>query len=190
MSDPRADRRAFLGALVGSSAALAGLTWSDVAASWQAAAPQREAAHPGFTSFTRAEAAELEAMAECILPGGERPGARQAGVIHFMDHWFAQQGKGAVADVRKGIAALGAAARRRKPGVRGFAQLAEADQVAVLEGIEKDAPAFFGGVRFATLLGMFSDPGHGGNRDKAGWTLLGFEDGYAWSAPYGAYDRG
>jgi hypothetical protein len=40
-----------------------------------------------------------------------------------------------------------------------------------------------------TLFGMFSTPSYGGNRDGAGWKLLGFEDMHAFQPPFGYYDR-
>ena len=44
-------------------------------------------------------------------------------------------------------------------------------------------------MRGATIAGMFSNPEYGGNRDKIGWKLLGFEDRFSWAAPFGWYDR-
>ena len=35
-------------------------------------------------------------------------------------------------------------------------------------------------MRMLTLCGMFALPSWGGNRDEAGWKLLGFEDRHAW----------
>ena len=29
---------------------------------------------------------------------------------------------------------------------------------------------------------------YGGNRDKVGWKLIGFEDRFHWNAPFGHYD--
>jgi gluconate 2-dehydrogenase gamma chain len=43
-------------------------------------------------------------------------------------------------------------------------------------------------VHFLTVAGMFALPGYGGNRDKLGWALLGFEDHHAWQPPFGYYD--
>jgi hypothetical protein len=39
------------------------------------------------------------------------------------------------------------------------------------------------------MLGMFSHPMHGGNFNKVGWNLIGFEDRYSWTPPFGYYDR-
>ena len=44
-------------------------------------------------------------------------------------------------------------------------------------------------LRFATVAGMFANPEYGGNADKTGWKLLGFNDQFSWSSPFGWYDR-
>jgi hypothetical protein len=35
---------------------------------------------------------------------------------------------------------------------------------------------------------MFAMPVRGGNRDKAGWALIGFVDRHVWQPPFGYYD--
>jgi hypothetical protein len=35
---------------------------------------------------------------------------------------------------------------------------------------------------------MFASPKHGGNFNKAGWKLIGFEDTLNFKAPFGYYD--
>jgi hypothetical protein len=37
---------------------------------------------------------------------------------------------------------------------------------------------------------MFALPSWGGNRDLAGWALLGFDSRHAWQPPFGFYDEG
>lgn len=71
---------------------------------------------------------------------------------------------------------------RRTYGGKPFAELAAAEQDKVLQALEKgdielaDAPA----KEFFTMLwqnageGFFADPLYGGNRDFAGWKLIGF----------------
>jgi gluconate 2-dehydrogenase gamma chain len=45
----------------------------------------------------------------------------------------------------------------------------------VLSELERGAdPAFFELVRRHVMEGMFGDPAYGGNRDRAGWELLGY----------------
>jgi gluconate 2-dehydrogenase gamma chain len=63
-----------------------------------------------------------------------------------------------------------------------FAKLAAADQDAFLKRLEKgevaldgvDGKAFFEQLLQNTLEGFWSDPIYGGNRDLAGWKLIGF----------------
>ena len=63
-----------------------------------------------------------------------------------------------------------------------FAALAAADQDAFLKTLESgdakldgvDAKAFFAQLLQNTLEGFWSDPIYGGNRDMAGWKLIGF----------------
>jgi gluconate 2-dehydrogenase gamma chain len=37
-------------------------------------------------------------------------------------------------------------------------------------------------------MGFFGDPSYGGNRDQAGWKLIGFEDKHQYEPPFGYYD--
>jgi gluconate 2-dehydrogenase gamma chain len=65
---------------------------------------------------------------------------------------------------------------------QGFATLTSVQQDQVLNGIEngeiklKDGSgkAFFEQVLADTITGFFADPIYGGNRDMAGWKLIGF----------------
>jgi gluconate 2-dehydrogenase gamma chain len=43
-------------------------------------------------------------------------------------------------------------------------------------------------MRFATVLGFFSDPKHGGNRDQIGWKLIQFDNAGMYEPPFGYYD--
>ena len=42
-------------------------------------------------------------------------------------------------------------------------------------GTAPTALAFFDALRAHTIEGVFSDPAHGGNRNFAGWRLLGYQ---------------
>ena len=82
---------------------------------------------------------------------------------------------------RAGIKAVDAAVVRESRGAS-FARLAAADQDAFLQRLEKgevaldgvDAKAFFAQLLQNTFEGFWSDPIHGGNKDMAGWKLIGF----------------
>ena len=57
--------------------------------------------------------------------------------------------------------------------------------------VSKDAVGtpFFRSLRLLTVLCLFASPDYGGNRDGAGWKLLGFVDQHAFEPPFGYYDR-
>jgi len=141
---------------------------------------------PPFTTLSASESRELAAIAERIVPTTETPGAREAGVIFFIDKALGTFQRDALPPIRRGLADLRRRSVRRKPGAKAFADLAPADQDALLVEIEEGE--FFGRVRFLTMVGMFANPSLGGNRDQAGWKILGFEPKSAHSPPFGYYD--
>ena len=53
--------------------------------------------------------------------------------------------------------------------------------------LEEKTP-FFQTVRFDTIVGTFALPSWGGNRDYAGWHMLGLEHQPRFQAPFGEYD--
>lgn len=179
-------RRSFVATAAGVGTAWLISDWSavgDAIAYASNAAQQRPV--PPFRTLTPAEATELEAMAARIVPTTETPGAREAGVIHFMDRALGGFEKEVLPVVRKGLADLGARATRRRAGAK-FSALAAAEQDAILSEIEQGE--FFGGVRYLTMVGMFADPRYGGNQGGVGWKILGFEHRPAYSPPFGYYD--
>jgi len=129
------------------------------------------------------EAADLEAICAQIIPSDGTPGAREAGVIYFIDGAMAAMFAGMLPDLRKGL--IGLNGKIAGDGRR-FAQLSDAEQHALLQ--QEQDTGFFGMVRFLTLAGMFSLPEYGGNRDHVGWKMIGFDHRHAWSPPFGYYD--
>jgi hypothetical protein len=73
------------------------------------------------------------------------------------------------------------------PDAAMFSALKPAQQIQLLTSIEKTP--FFKTVRDHTIMGVFASPQHGGNYDKVGWKLIGFEDKLAFAPPFGYYDR-
>jgi gluconate 2-dehydrogenase gamma chain len=186
-------RRAFLiGAAAGASAVATGARLVPDAVAQTT--PQHDAAAPATTAQGHAhgsghgaflnddDAATVEAFAERIMPGSPgKPGARDAGVLNYIDLALA----GAYADqqdfYRRGLAALDAHCRTafKEP----FVKLDAANQDAVITALEQgkapaftwpSAQAFFATLRTHTMEGMFADPVYGGNKDFAGWILVGF----------------
>jgi len=177
-------RRAFLrasgGALGGS---LLALHLPAIVAAAEAAAVAREAG-AAFLNLSALEAAGLEAVAARIIPTDETPGAREAGVIHFIDQSLGSFMAEAAGELRGGLAALDT--RAAAAGGKAFAGLDNAAQDALLREIEQTP--FFGLMQYLTVAGMFSLPSYGGNRDYLGWKLLDFDHRHGWSPPFGHYD--
>lgn len=191
MSKHDSTRRAFLvKAAVGAGAAAGSGLVPDLYAqtpgqSKQEGAPASEM-HPTAVQhgafFNYEQAATMAAFTERIMPGAPgKPGANDAGVVNYIDLALA----GAYADLqefyRSGLAQLDAYCRQTYNTT--FVQLDAGKQDAVITAIEQGkatefawptGPEFFGVIRTHTMEGMFADPIYGGNRDFAGWRLVGF----------------
>jgi gluconate 2-dehydrogenase gamma chain len=132
--------------------------------------------------FNDEDAATVAAFTERLMPGAPgMAGARDAGVLNYIDLALA----GAYADqqdfYRRGLAQLEAFCRQAHQA--SFARLDAARQDAVITALEEGkaagftwptAQAFFNTLRTHTMEGMFADPVYGGNKDFAGWRLVGF----------------
>jgi gluconate 2-dehydrogenase gamma chain len=137
-------------------------------------------AHGAFLNHD--QAATVAAFTERLMPGAPgMPGALDAAVLNYIDLALA----GAYADLqdfyRRGLAQLDQYCRKtyRSP----FTQLAAARQDEVITALEggkatgftwPTAQEFFSTIRTHTMEGMFADPVYGGNKDFAGWRLVGF----------------
>jgi gluconate 2-dehydrogenase gamma chain len=164
---------------------LLAVQWPALAAAARLAA-EAQASGRGFEHLGADEARDLEAMAARIIPEDEAgPGARSAGVIWFMDAALGGFMAASADDFRSGLSAFAAGAAEAHGGRR-FAELTDAAQDEWLRS--QDRTDFFARVHFLTLAGMFALPDYGGNRDYAGWRLLGFEHRHAWAPPFGHYD--
>jgi gluconate 2-dehydrogenase gamma chain len=153
----------------------------------QSSAIASEAMRQGnsFSTLHAEEATELAAIAARIIPSDETPGANEAGVIHFIDNVLGTSRKEVLSPLREGLAALQVAVRDTHGDIK-FSELDAQQQDSLLRTME-DSP-FFSTMRYLTIAGMFSLPEYGGNRDHAGWKLIGFEHRHVWEPPFGFYD--
>jgi gluconate 2-dehydrogenase gamma chain len=175
-------RRAFLKSAAAGAGAVAAnavvpASQAHAAASMNMAAPEQ---HGAF--FNADEAATVAAFAERIFPGAPgMPGARDADVVNYIDLALA----GAYSDLqefyRHGLNQLDAHCRATYRQI--FVRLDAKQQDEVLTALEAarvdeftwpTARAFFETLRTHTIEGMFADPIYGGNKDFAGWKLVGF----------------
>ena len=184
--EQKLSRRATLRSL-GAIAGVAALDWAAIA---RASHDAHQAAHSGaplqYSLLGAADAADVEALTSQIVPSDETPGAREAGASLFIDHalgsFFAHLRPAFTA----GLALFQAAARAAYPHSPSFAALSSDQQIAFLHTV--DSTPFFELARQLTMCGMFTNPSYGGNRDKLGWKLIGFEDHHMFEPPFGYYD--
>ena len=181
------DRRAFLRAAAAAGVAWAGADLLDVEGALGWAAQQVQSGGGELKTFTRPQADGVEAMTSRILPSVDgRPGAREAGVLYFVDRALSTFNAGQKKQYLDGIADLNRRAARKWKGTSSFAALTPEQQDKVLKAIEKTA--FFQAVRFDTICGTFALPTWSGNRDHSGWRLIGLAHQPAFQPPFGYYD--
>ena len=133
----------------------------------------------------------VEAVTDRIIPADRDPGARQAGVIDYIETALAGYDAEHVPLYREGVHELDRLARERF-GAAAFFQLSPEQQDQILAHLEKTQNPFFTLVIEHTMQGFYGDPRHGGNRDGVSWKMIGFPGpshpkGY--QPPFGWYDK-
>ena len=121
------------------------------------AAAQEHAAHQTsrrdgnakLESLTKSEAAEIEALAALIIPS---PGAREAGVIHFIDKALATFDRDKRDAYRDGLRMLAARRTELFPSSTTLAALSGDEQLELVLRIENTE--FFELVRVHTIIGF------------------------------------
>ena len=157
-----------------------------LAAQQHAHQAMRSAAPVPFTVLSPGEAAELGAIVSQIIPSDDTPGAREAGVVYFIDHALATFDSDKRELYTKGLDATRRKGAELFPSQR-IADLRPEQQIQLLQAIEKTG--FFEQVRTHTIMGFFGNPSYGGNRNGVGWKLIGFEDRFQFEPPFGYYDK-
>jgi Gluconate 2-dehydrogenase subunit 3 len=187
-----------------------GLSAAWVAANWPAVLSAATHAHdaakaatpPKFEFFTPEEAVEVEAITARIIPTDETPGAREAGVVYFIDRALTTFAADDQKTYRAGLPELQARVKEMFPSALKFSGLIAEQQDTVLQSFDENAPitrrAFrarsaaqnlFESVRVRTIQGFLIDPEFGGNHDGVGWKLIGREREHVFQAPFGHYDK-
>lgn len=148
----------------------------------QAAPPPAAAAHrEAIENLTMSEAELLDAVVDRLIPADQHgPGARDARVVHYIDHSLG----GALASSKNAYTAGLASLERYARSSRGksFLELSNTDRDSVLIDVETGAATGFAGssALFFTMVlnhtrqGMFGDPYYGGNTNFIGWDLIGY----------------
>jgi len=139
-----------------------------------------------YQNISAEQAIELSAFADQIIPADDSPGAAEIGVVYFMDGVLGSFMAGTKPMIEAGLADWNQKARVMNADAERFSQLSYDEQTELLKS-EEQSPVF-GLLQMLVLWGMFSSPEYGGNRDGAGWKLIGFDKQHAWSPPFGYYD--
>jgi Gluconate 2-dehydrogenase subunit 3 len=182
------NRRTFLraAAAAGAAWATADLLQVEEALAW-ASHQAATAGAAGFTALTKAQADVVDALASRILPAVDgRPGAHEAGAVYFIDRSLSTFNAAQKSVYSAGVEDLNRRAAQKWTGTSSFAALTPGQQDQLLHDIEKTP--FFETARADTVIGTLALPTWGGNRDYAGWHLLGLEHQPAFQAPFGYYD--
>jgi gluconate 2-dehydrogenase gamma chain len=141
---------------------------------------------PRLAFFTEPQSVEIEAVAAQIIPTDETPGAREAHCLYFIDRALTTFARASQPVYTQGLQDLQAKTQQLYPDAGKFSALASDRQIKVLTEMEKTP--FFRTVRTHTVIGFLSRPVHGGNYEKAGWKLIGYDDSLSHKPPFGYYD--
>ena len=128
----------------------------------------------------------MESVAAQIIPADDTPGAREAGCLYFIDRVLSTFDRERQAVYSQGLESLQAKTRELFPAAGKFSGLTSPQQIQVLKAIERTP--FFAQIRLHTIAGFFANPEYGGNQEKIGWKLIGFEDKFQFAPPFGYYD--
>jgi gluconate 2-dehydrogenase subunit 3-like protein len=158
---------------------------ADLAVTRATAAEAQCSATPRF--FSDGESRTIDALVAQIIPADETPGAREMGVVRFIDQALAGFLSPLAPVFRKRLADFEMGCVAGHDGRQAFAALTADEQIEWLHQIEHTP--FFESVQQLTVLGALTMPQYGGNHNGLGWQLIGFKDLHAFSAPYGYYDR-
>ena len=183
-------------------------TW--VSAHWPALLSAATHAHqsakaavpPKFEFFTPDQAAEIDAITARMVPTDDTAGAREAGVVYFIDRglvtFYADDQK----TYREGLPELQATVTEMVPGVSKFSAATPEQQDEVLHSFDENAQSarrpfrarpgaqdFFETLRQHTIAGFLIDPDYGGNNSGVGWKVIGREREHMFQSPFGYYDK-
>ena len=198
-------RRDFL-QLLGGAASAAWLTanWPALVSAAEHAHQAAKSEHTALEVFTADQAREVEALCACIIPSDATAGAREAGVVYFIDRALKTFFSDALPVYQKGLEATQKTTAELFPGVSRFSAATEEQKLKIFthitgeferpEGATRrlapgNSPDFFQTLRVHTIFGFLVDPEGGGNRDYAGWKAIGRDPSHSFSPPFGFYDK-
>jgi len=129
-------------------------------------------------TFSREEARIVEALCDQVIPADDSPGAKQAGVLYYIDRQLAGPLQRFQPAYHEGLSRLRDACHDRTG--RDFPDLPFPEQTKFLEdmetGHEERLISFWRMVIDHTMQGFYGSPAHGGNKNEVSWDMLGIRD--------------
>jgi gluconate 2-dehydrogenase gamma chain len=205
--DCKTSRRGFLSqSLTGISAAWISANWPAMLAAATHAHQAAQSASPAkFEFFSAEQAAEVDAVSARILPTTDTPGAREAGVVFFIDRALVTFAKDNQKVYAEGLPVLHARVRELFPTIDKFSAATPEQQDQILESLDEESSgggrrpfrpgrgeqSFFETLRVHIVMGFLIDPESDkrGNRGGAGWMVIGREKEHMFQPPFGYYDK-
>lgn len=128
-------------------------------------------------TFSATEAKLVEALCDQIIPADDSPGAKDAGVLYYLDQQLAGPLNRFAVSYKTSLPLLDDGCRRTEG--KPFLELSFSEQTRFLHRMETDGPpelrSFFRIIVDQTMQGFYGSPEHGGNRGAASWKMLGIE---------------
>jgi gluconate 2-dehydrogenase gamma chain len=176
--------------------------WPAILAAAEHAHQAAKSAVPAkFQFFSPEQAVEIDAITARIIPSDETPGAREAGVVYFIDHALTTFAIDDQKSYREGLPALQSRVHELFPAVEKFSAATPDQQDQLLHTFDEKseygrrfrlnstAKPFFETIRVHTIVGFLIDPDSGGNRDGVGWKVIGRDREHMFQPPFGYYDK-
>lgn len=200
-------RRGFLSqTLTGLSAAWVSTYWPAMLSAATHAHQAVQSTSPAkFEFFSPEQAVEIDAISSRIIPTSDTPGAHEAGVVFFIDRALVTFAKDNQKLYSEGLLELHARVHEMFPAIEKFSAASIEQRDQVLESLDPQSPgagrrpfralaggqSFFETIRVHTISGFLIDPGSDkrGNRDAAGWKVIGRENEHLFQPPFGFYDK-
>lgn len=197
-------RRFISNGLAGFSAAWLSANWPAVLAAAEHARKLRAGLTFGakLDFFAPEEAIEVDAITARIIPSDETAGAREAGVVYFIDRALATFAIDDQKAFRDGLPKLHEHVHEAFPDAANFSSLTPEQQDAVLHSFDEQATTvrrafrpspvaqnFVEIVRSYSISGFLIDPEGGGNRNFVGWKVIGRDPAHMFQSPFGYYDK-
>ncbi len=138
--------------------------------------------------LTEAEKRTLGDVCQQLIPADEYPGARESGVVNFIDRLLKEAHPDWIVVYQSGLKSTDLSSEDMHGGK--FSELSSSQQIEVLKKMERGelsnqlwfsipSGEFFSMVLSHTMQSFYGHPKWGGNRNKEAWKMIGYDDFWA-----------